>query len=360
MSVIYGKSFLLRTVKHSLAYFFTASSGLHTFPEFVVVSKMDGMHVGYCDSNNKRFTQDWVQELIAEDSEHFNWYTQDCAAYEQIFKVETDSLQQRVNQSGGLPIFQLMFGCEWDDETGEANGYRRYSYDGEDFIGFDLKTLTWTILTPQAFITKTEWDRNRVYNEVWNQFLTNVCPEWLKTFVHYGRSSLIRAELPSVSLLQKSPSSPVSCHATGFYPDRALMLWRKDGEDLHEDVDQGEILPNHDGSFQMRVDLNLSSVKPEDWRRYDCVFQLSGVKEEIITKLDKAEIRSNSGKSEISGDGDFPPSEFPAAPVIGGVVALLLLTLCISGLFIWRRKKDKGFRHTNTSDSSCSSDSASN
>uniref|UniRef100_A0A3B4X7Q8 Ig-like domain-containing protein n=1 Tax=Seriola lalandi dorsalis TaxID=1841481 RepID=A0A3B4X7Q8_SERLL len=59
-------------------------------------------------------------------------------------------------------------------------------------------------------------------------------------------------ELPSVSLLQKTPSSPVSCHATGFYPHRAVMFWRKDGEDLHEDVDQGEILPNNDETFQMR------------------------------------------------------------------------------------------------------------
>ena len=48
-------------------------------------------------------------------------------------------------------------------------------------------------------------------------------------------------------------------------------------------MDHGEILPNHDGTFQMSVDLNLSSVTPEDWTRYDCVFQLSGVKEEIIT-----------------------------------------------------------------------------
>ena len=105
-----------------------------------------------------------------------------------------------------------------------------------------------------------------------------------------------------MSLLQKSPSSPVSCHATGFYPDRAMMFWRKDGEELHEDVDLGEILPNHDGSFQMSVDLDLSSVPAEDWRRYDCVFHLSGVEDDIITKLDKAEIRTNRGETGIGSD----------------------------------------------------------
>uniref|UniRef100_A0A4W6G4Y9 Ig-like domain-containing protein n=1 Tax=Lates calcarifer TaxID=8187 RepID=A0A4W6G4Y9_LATCA len=314
------KSFISLSVKHSLAYFFTESSGLQTFPEFVVVSKMDGVHVGYCDSSNKRLRQVWVNKLLNDDSEDFSWYSQDCAVYQQVFKGETDSLKQRVNQTGGHHIFQWILGCEWDEETGEVSGYRQHSCDGEDYIEFDLKTETWIILTPQAVVTKTEWDRNQAGHGLWKHFLTSVCPEWLKKFVNYGRSSLLRTDRPSVSLLQKTPSSPVSCHATGFYPDRAMMFWRKDGEELDEDVDRGEILPNHDGTFQMRADLNISSVSPEDWRRYDCVFQLSGVKEDIITKLDKAEIRTNR--------------EFPAAAVIGVVVGLLLLLLCISGLHL--------------------------
>ena len=99
-------------------------------------------------------------------------------------------------------------------------------------------------------------------------------------------------------LLQKNPSSPVSCHATGFHPNRATLIWRKDGDDLHENVEHGEILPNHDGSFQMSVDLDLSSVKPEVWGKYECVFKLSGVKDDIITRLDKDRIRSN-GKSGL-------------------------------------------------------------
>ncbi|XP_071355998.1 saoe class I histocompatibility antigen, A alpha chain-like [Trachinotus anak] len=108
------------------------------------------------------------------------------------------------------------------------------------------------------------------------------------------------------------------------------MLWRKDGEDLHEDVDQGEILPNHDGSFQMRVDLKLSSVKPEDWRRYDCVFLLSGVKEEIITKLDKAEIRTNWEK----------PSDITVS-IIAAVVVLTLILIAVTGFMVYRKKKAK-------------------
>ena len=75
------------------------------------------------------------------------------------------------------------------------------------------------------------------------------------------------------------------------------MFWRKDGEKIHENVELGEILPNDDGSFQTSVNLYLSSVAPEHWRRYECVFQLDGVKDDIITKLDKMAIQTNWSKT---------------------------------------------------------------
>ncbi|XP_050924578.1 zinc-alpha-2-glycoprotein isoform X9 [Lates calcarifer] len=338
------------SVEHSLKFFFTGSYGVKNFPEFVGVVMVGGVEVIYCDSNIRGAEpkQDWMRKLMKDDPEHMDWYSNECRTSHSIFNTTIKDLMQSFNQTGGVHIYQRMFGCEWDDETAEVNGYDQYGYDGEDFIEFDLKTETWITATPQAVTTKNKWDNDRAYNVQEKNYLTQVCPDQLKKYLNYGRTSLLRTDRPSVSLLQKTPSSPVSCHATGFYPDRAMMFWRKDGEELDEDVDRGEILPNHDGTFQMRADLNISSVSPEDWRRYDCVFQLSGVKEDIITKLDKAEIRTNWGKTGLRSD--VPPSEFPAAAVIGVVVGLLLLLLCISGLFIWRRNNN-GFRPANISDS---------
>uniref|UniRef100_A0A3B4Y8Y1 Class I histocompatibility antigen, F10 alpha chain-like n=1 Tax=Seriola lalandi dorsalis TaxID=1841481 RepID=A0A3B4Y8Y1_SERLL len=300
-----------------LLYFYTASSQVPNFPEFVAVGLVNDVEMIHYDSNTRRAEpkQDWMNTVTQDDPQYWEWNTGIFLGTQQTFKVNFDIVKQRFNQTEGVHVFQEMVGCEWDDETGKVDGFMQFGYDGEDFVAFDLKTQTWIAPTPQALITRHKLDNEKAGNKQRKQYFTEICPEWLKKYVNYGSSSLLRTELPSVSLLQKTPSSPVSCHATGFYPHRAVMFWRKDGEDLHEDVDQGEILPNHDETFQMSVDLDISSVTPEDWRRYDCVFQ------------------SDEEKSP------------PLIAIIIAAVAVLALVIAAVGFFIYRKKSGEKPNH---------------
>ncbi|KAM4633666.1 major histocompatibility complex class I-related gene protein-like isoform 1-T2 [Polymixia lowei] len=326
-------------VRHSLKYFYTASSGDTNFPEFVTVGMVDELQMVHYDSNTQRAEpkQDWMNKLTADDPQYLERETGNLMGSQPVFKNNIDVAKQRFNQTGGVHLVQYMYGCEWDDETGDTDGYDQHGYDGEDFISLDLKTLTWIAPTPQAFITKQKWDTTGAELAYWKNYLNTECVDWLKKYVDYGKSVLQRTVRPSVSLLQKSPSSPVTCHATGFYPDRVMVFWRRDGEELHEHVDHGELLTNQDGTFQMSVHLDLSSVTPDDWKRYECVVQLSGVKDDIITKLDQSVIRTNDGG-------------FPTGLVVGGVIGLiLLLGICMAGFFIWKKTKN-GFKPANTSD----------
>ncbi|XP_029943697.1 class I histocompatibility antigen, F10 alpha chain-like [Salarias fasciatus] len=279
---------------HSLKHFYTASTQVPNFPEFVQVGLVDELQITHFDSNTRRKVpkHDWVNKITEQDPEYWDRSTERNLERQQTFKVNINIMKKRLNQTGGVHILQTMYGCEWDDETDEVNGNWQYGYDGEDFISLDLKTETWIAPVQQAVPTKHKWDNDKADLVYLRNYLTTDCVDWLKKYVEFGRSSLMRKDLPSVSLLQKTPSSPLTCHATGFYPDRADLFWKKDEEELHEDVVKGEILPNHDGSFQMSVDLDLSALKDEDWGRYSCVFHLAGG-QEVSKRLDKRDIRTN-------------------------------------------------------------------
>ncbi|XP_070702217.1 class I histocompatibility antigen, F10 alpha chain-like isoform X2 [Pempheris klunzingeri] len=321
-------------VTHSLKYFLTASSGVPNFPEFVIVGLVDDVQVVHYDSETKRAEpkQDWMSRVKEDDPQYWERDNQILQGAHQIFKGNIDILKDRFNQTGGVHIAQKMYGCQWDDQTGKTSGFSQDGYDGEDFIVFDLKTETWIAPTPEAVITKHKWDNNKALITQWKNYQTQICPDWLKKQVDYGSSSLLRTDLPKVSLLQKSPSSPVTCHTTGFYPNAAMMFWRKGGEEHHEGVTLGEILPNNDGSFQTSVDLKAPGAS-EDWGSYECVFQLSGV-EDIVTKLDKAVIRTNEGKTGIRSDGEKP---LDFTTIIIAAVAVLVVIIALAGFFIYKK-----------------------
>ncbi|XP_030266506.1 major histocompatibility complex class I-related gene protein-like [Sparus aurata] len=323
-------------VLHSLKYFMTSSTGIPNIPDFMATFEIDELAMGYCDNNKKMdLKHDIAKSFFIKYPARLEMYKQRCFKFfPNSLKSYTHSLMSLYNQSGDVHVVQRLNGCEWDDETGEVKGFARFGYDGEDLLEWDPNTFTWIALRPEAVTAKQIWDADKVMIEFSKFSFTQHYLDALKNYVDYWRSFLLRTELPSVSLLQKTPSSPVSCLATGFYPHRASLVWRKDGEELHEEVDHGEILPNHDGTFQMSVDLNLSSVTPEDWTRCDCVFQLSGVKEDIVTRLEKDRIRTNEVK----------PSNMNVL-VTAAVVVLALILISAAGFIVYKKKKDTCLQH---------------
>ncbi|XP_043995153.1 H-2 class I histocompatibility antigen, Q9 alpha chain-like [Gambusia affinis] len=334
-------------VTHSLKYFYTASSGIENFPSYVSVGFVDEVQISYCDSRtNKNIPkQDWMNQVNSEHPNYWEEETETCRDKQQVLKDNLEIAKQRFNQTEGVHIYQQMYGCEWDDETQQINGYDQFGYDGEDLITLDWKKQEWIAPKPQANITKEKWNHDRYDLEYEKFYLTQTCVEWLKKYVNYGRNSLMKTDRPSMFLLQKSSSSPVSCFASGFYPNRAEMFWRKDGEEIHDGVEKGEIKPNNDGTFQMSVNIDLSSVPTGDWNKYECVFQLSGVKEDIINRLEETRILTNESNTK----------DLPIAFVVLALLVLIVLIGLIGGCGFILYKKYKDAQDTKSSTSSLSS-----
>uniref|UniRef100_A0A3P9KCI1 Ig-like domain-containing protein n=1 Tax=Oryzias latipes TaxID=8090 RepID=A0A3P9KCI1_ORYLA len=268
--------------KHSLEYFCTAASGVKEFPEFVGVATVDKDFVGSCSMiiHRKEPKHTVIKKFFEENSKEMRMYFLECQDNERFYASVIDGIKKHLNQKTGKHVLQQHSGCEWDDETGETKSFNRYAYDGEDFPKLDLLKHEWTALTEKALATKLTWENNK-------------CPVWLRKYMTVGREYLQRAVLPSVSLLQRSNSSLVSCHATGFFPDMVDLFWMKDGEEFHEDVEKGEILPHNDETFQMSIYLNTSSLPLTDWKKFSCVFQLFRNQKNITISLDKTKIRTN-------------------------------------------------------------------
>ncbi|XP_049607806.1 BOLA class I histocompatibility antigen, alpha chain BL3-6 isoform X2 [Syngnathus scovelli] len=327
-------------VIHTLNYFET-SSQVAKLPDYLEVAYVDGVQIQQFDSNHRetKVKHDWVNK-ITQDNPHF-WKreTENSIRNEQVNKVNIEIAKKRFNQTGGVHMIQLMKGCEWDDETGDVDGSMHLIYDGEDFISFEAKTMTWIAAHPQAFITKLKWDQIDEYNEASKNYYTEKCPSDLKKHVSNGRDFLTRTELPKVSLLQKTPSSPVTCHATGFYPITSSLFWRKNGEEIHEDVEMGQTLPNHDGTFQTSVDLKVE-VTPAAEREYECVFQLAGVSEDIVIKLDAGSILSNA---RIQEEQDRKKAVTIAVPLV------VLALVAVAAAVLAKRLKSKQAKYSQAS-----------
>ncbi|XP_061755470.1 class I histocompatibility antigen, F10 alpha chain-like [Nerophis ophidion] len=335
-------------VIHTLQYFLTASSQVPNFPEYVEVGYVDGVQISHYDSNSRKAEakQDWMNKITAEDPKYWQRHTEINVGNELILKHSLEVLKKRFNQTGGVHILQRMTGCEWNDETDEVKGWQQQGYDGEDFISLDMKTWTFTAAKQQAFPTKLNWDQDKHLLEYNKFYYTEDCPSYLKKHVNNGKEVLMRTELPEVFLLQKTPSSPVSCMATGFYPDGADLFWRKDGEQIFEDVEHGEILPNHDGTFQMSVALKVE-VTADVEGKYECVFQLSGVKEDLVTKLERRSILSNASHE------DNLSVALAATAAVLAVAAIIIIIIIMVMVRRHRNRQGEGRQCPLSSSSRC-------
>lgn len=85
-----------------------------------------------------------------------------------------------------------MYGCEWDDVTGDTKGFRQDGFDGEDFISLDLENMRMIAPVSQALPTKLKWDKDTAFLEQSKHYYTQICIEWLKKYIQYGSSTLGR------------------------------------------------------------------------------------------------------------------------------------------------------------------------
>uniref|UniRef100_A0A8B9HC67 Ig-like domain-containing protein n=1 Tax=Astyanax mexicanus TaxID=7994 RepID=A0A8B9HC67_ASTMX len=305
---------------HSLQYSYTVVSPGTNLPEFTAVGQLDGEQIVYYDSNISEIIPktEWIKN-VDDYAEYRNEETTRLQCDQQRAIDDLTRAVQFSNhtEGAGVHTFQSVYGCEKDDD-GTERGYKRNSFDGDDYISLDLNTETYNAVVPEAVPNKWLERADTVRNQ--KAYLLNECIELLQKYVKYGRSTLERKVCPKVSVFKKNSSSPVVCHATGFFPRAVNISWQKNGEDLNEDVELRETLPNQDGTFQKRSILTLS---PEELKNnnYTCVVQHSGLEKVLVLQVHGHIVKLGGGSLGV---------------IVGVVVVVLLLVIIACfGVIIW-------------------------
>ncbi|XP_067226462.1 H-2 class I histocompatibility antigen, Q10 alpha chain-like, partial [Chanodichthys erythropterus] len=294
--LLYGTLPSIQAERHSLYYIYTGLSKPVDLPgiyEFTAMGLLDDTQIDYYNSKDKRKIpkQQWMKEKIQED--YWEKGTQSRKSKEQWFNMNVHILMSRMNHNNSdLHVLQWRVGCEvgqQGDGVKFLKGIYEFSYDGEDFLSFDIKETQWVAPVDEALPTKRKWDNIPIINQYIKGYLEKECVDWLNKYRGYRDEELRNGSPPDVHVFEQKNMNDKSklkltCLATGFYPKDVILTIRKYRTSLPEDkIESSGIRPNHDGSFQMRKSVEIKGKEKDE---YDCFVSHKSIKEPIIVKFD--------------------------------------------------------------------------
>ncbi|XP_043084439.1 major histocompatibility complex class I-related gene protein-like [Puntigrus tetrazona] len=227
-----------------------------------------------------------------------------------------------VNATESLVVYQMMAVCTQSDNKHQQlfskTAYRGSTVDERCFIDGDLNYQLFSNYTEEQIIPNLSRYKLRV-----EKLYYPVCITTLKNYLKKRETQLNRKEKPRVRLIRKAISdsggSRVSCLATGFYPRHInLTLFRDQQPVADHEITGGDLLPNDDGTYQMRKSLEISAA---DKHKYTC----------SVTHL------SLDNKLDVTLESE-PGVAFKSA-ILSVLIFLSLVLVCGTGLIIYKCRK---------------------
>ncbi|XP_059099831.1 HLA class I histocompatibility antigen, alpha chain G-like [Peromyscus eremicus] len=298
---------------HSLRYFTTTLYGPgYPKPRFMVVGYVDNTQILSFDSNMPSQRVEPRVPFLAQDPEHLKELTRLGRDILILGRIELWTLlgyhSQRENGSHAV---QWLFGCDLGPDHRLLRGYKHVGIDGQDYISLTEDLRSWTAVdTEEAQITRRKWEAVGVARS-WKSFLEGRCVEWLLKYLDKGKEMLQRADPPKTNVTHHPrPEGDVilRCWALGFYPADITLTWKREEEDLTQDMDLIETRPAGDGTFQKWAAVVVPSGEEQ---RYTCHVLHEGLPEPLILK--------------------WEPSPSPTIPTMGIIAGLVLLGVLIVG-----------------------------
>ncbi|XP_055486150.1 class II histocompatibility antigen, B-L beta chain-like isoform X2 [Leucoraja erinacea] len=175
-----------------------------------------------------------------------------------------------------MHVGQVSISCAGEDSS---LAVLRFAFDGKEFISFEYSSNTFVakhrLAEPyaiQGFVDMEEYFE--VYTETHREPVELKKNERvIRNYVRYMRrwpmishivKGAIRAETakPAITITSRRPNAQghplvLTCRVDGFYPMDINTTWLRNGKDIDQEVLRSNVLPNFDGTFQMRLQLSV-------------------------------------------------------------------------------------------------------
>ncbi|KAK9970452.1 hypothetical protein ABG768_026397, partial [Culter alburnus] len=312
---------------HSLMALATYIVGQTPFPEFSVLVMLDDLQIMYYDSTTWK-----VVHRTNSDSKYYDEDQSDAGViFQDIYndmKTRDIYVKELLNHTDGVHVHQRLAGCELlnDDKPGQI-----YFWDA--FDGRNMEEIIYDLEKKDIQMKKTwiPWDQMEqlqikfLFENVYHP----ICIKVLRRYLNMEKNNVMRKVKPRVRLMKKtltdSQGLQISCLATGFYPRHINLTLFRDDQPVDDDqITGGEILPNGDGTYQMRKSLVISAEELRERHKYNCTMKHLNLDNKLDITFDVAE---------------SDPGSFSLSAVISVLVLLCVAVLIVTALIIWRRKR---------------------
>ncbi|XP_041429502.1 major histocompatibility complex class I-related gene protein isoform X1 [Xenopus laevis] len=226
---------------------------------------------------------------------------------------------------GQFHVYQRKFVCELN-EDGTTSGYEEIALNGKEIIALDKEKVVYVPVMQEALVMMDQLNKRYDHAVDNKMYMENECIQQIKLYLYYLSADLNRKVSPKVKVSSSESESgtKLHCWAYGFYPRDVEVKWIKNGRDEIYSEESAEILPNPDGTYQIRVSVE---VTPEEGATYSCHVDHSSLEDRLVVPFES----SNRSMLYL---------------LIGGTALLLVLASFALGIFIYTRRKSKGLEKT--------------
>uniref|UniRef100_A0A8C0S2W5 CD1c molecule n=1 Tax=Canis lupus familiaris TaxID=9615 RepID=A0A8C0S2W5_CANLF len=186
-----------------------------------------------------------------------NFSDEELLDLELLFRVYLIGLTREAQEY----VSQLHFTYPFEIQV--VVGFLRSAYEGSDFVTFQNMSL---VPSPGAdskaqsvcyLINQYEGIKEIVY-----RLITNTCPRFVLGLFDAAKVDYKRQVRPEAWLSTGPAPGPgrlrLVCHVSGFHPKPVQVTWMR-GEQEQQGTQRGDILPHADGTWYLRVTLDVAA-----------------------------------------------------------------------------------------------------